>query len=245
MKTYRIILLSVLFSFVASVALAQDLIVKRDAEEIEAKVEEITDTHIKYHKFSNLEGPVYSVAKSEVLMIKYANGEKDVFTAEQPKPSTQVSQTEPAEPIYEGGIMTQRGGRFYVNGERVKGAVALKYATPYPEVKFQIQKARDITIVGDVVGWIGTGTWFVGILTHTDYSLGFGQSMAKAFLNPVSLTGLGLTLVGDLLPRVFAVAPAKKAAAMYNEAVNGEYAHSYLRLSLAPTMGGLGLQLTF
>ena len=56
-----------------------DIIIKRNWEEISAKVIEITPDIIKYKKCSNLNGPIISILKSDVLAIKYHNGEKDVF----------------------------------------------------------------------------------------------------------------------------------------------------------------------
>jgi hypothetical protein len=61
----------------------QDLILKKNGEEIKAKVSEVLDKEIKYRKADNLTGPVYSILKTEVFMIKYENGTKDVFN-EQP-----------------------------------------------------------------------------------------------------------------------------------------------------------------
>ena len=39
---------------------AQDIILKRNAEQIEAVVKEITDTDVKYRKFTHTEGVTYS-----------------------------------------------------------------------------------------------------------------------------------------------------------------------------------------
>lgn len=58
---------------------AQDLIIKKDGTDISAKVLEITTSEIKYNKFENLTGPIYTVLKSDVLMIRYENGTKDIF----------------------------------------------------------------------------------------------------------------------------------------------------------------------
>ncbi len=66
-----------LFSFLG---VGQDLIVLKNGGDIEAKVLEILDTKVKYKKQSNLNGPSYSIAKSEIFMIKYASGDKDVFS---------------------------------------------------------------------------------------------------------------------------------------------------------------------
>lgn len=59
---------------------AQDNIVLRTGEEIKAKVEEVGIGEIKYKRTDNPTGPLYSIRKSEVLLINYQNGTKDVFT---------------------------------------------------------------------------------------------------------------------------------------------------------------------
>ncbi len=61
-------------------AMAQDVIVLKNAEEIQAKVKSIGLNEILYLKWNNLEGPTYTMPISEILFIKYANGQKDTFT---------------------------------------------------------------------------------------------------------------------------------------------------------------------
>jgi len=58
---------------------AQDVILKKNGDEISAKIQEVGVTDIKYKKFENPDGPMYTILKSEVMMIKYQNGTKDVF----------------------------------------------------------------------------------------------------------------------------------------------------------------------
>ena len=56
-----------------------DYILLISGEEISCKVIEIGIYVIKYKKCTNLEGPIYSIKKTDVFMIKYINGEKDVM----------------------------------------------------------------------------------------------------------------------------------------------------------------------
>ncbi|GAA4368108.1 hypothetical protein GCM10023185_40560 [Hymenobacter saemangeumensis] len=76
----RTLLLS-LFLFLLSgfVAQAQDLLTKRNGDELLVKVVEITSSEVKYRRADNLDGPLITVWKSDVFMIRYANGTKDVF----------------------------------------------------------------------------------------------------------------------------------------------------------------------
>ena len=66
--------------FLCSVTLfAQDVIVQNNGNTILSKVIEIGSTEVKYKKFSNLNGPTYTIAKAEILVINYENGEKESF----------------------------------------------------------------------------------------------------------------------------------------------------------------------
>jgi len=67
---------------------AQDVITLKNGEEIQALVQEIGEFHIKYKNFHNLDGPDYILNKSEILIIHYANGTKDIFLKET-KPAVQ------------------------------------------------------------------------------------------------------------------------------------------------------------
>ena len=58
---------------------AQDVITKRNGDEIMARVLEITQNEIKYKKFDNQTGPTFTLSISDIFMIRYENGTKDVF----------------------------------------------------------------------------------------------------------------------------------------------------------------------
>jgi uncharacterized protein (TIGR02145 family) len=59
--------------------IAQDIITKKSGEDIEAIVTEIGLEVVKYKKSSNLEGPSYTISKSDIFRIKYKNGEIEMF----------------------------------------------------------------------------------------------------------------------------------------------------------------------
>jgi hypothetical protein len=67
----------VLLLMISFKGLAQDIIIKNDKTEIKSKVIELTADLIKYRKFTMLDGPIYSIDKSEVFMIVYKNGIKE------------------------------------------------------------------------------------------------------------------------------------------------------------------------
>lgn len=80
MKNMFFILIAV---FASINSFSQDIITLKTGDEIISKVLEVTTDQIKYKKWDNIEGPTYTSLKSEVFMIKYQNGTKDVFKTQE------------------------------------------------------------------------------------------------------------------------------------------------------------------
>lgn len=73
---------------------SQDVILKKNGDEIKVKVIEISKNNIKYKDFSSLNGPTRNIYTSEVFMVKYENGTKEVFKKnESPKVNTVSSKS--------------------------------------------------------------------------------------------------------------------------------------------------------
>jgi len=72
-----------LVAFVAVIAIArvagQDVIYRNDGSEIKAKVVEITTDAIKYRNFDQPSGPIRNILTSDVFMIIYEDGTKEVY----------------------------------------------------------------------------------------------------------------------------------------------------------------------
>lgn len=86
-------------AFSSLVAQAQDVIVFRNGTTQNAKVLEVGTNNVVYRKSENLEGPQYVTDKSEISVIEYANGSRDVM----PYTSNNTMNTAPApqsNPIY-------------------------------------------------------------------------------------------------------------------------------------------------
>ena len=63
---------------------AQDVIVKQNGDEIQCKILEVSKNEVKYKRWTNQDGPSFAEKKSEIFMIKYENGEKEVVAYESP-----------------------------------------------------------------------------------------------------------------------------------------------------------------
>ena len=78
MKTLGILTFMVLFNINTN-GFSQDTLYTKEGNTINGKVTEVTPDQIKYKKASNPDGPSYVINRSEVVLIHYKNGSKDVF----------------------------------------------------------------------------------------------------------------------------------------------------------------------
>lgn len=158
-----------LMLLVSMVVAAQDVIVKKDGSTILSKVVEVSDTQVKYKKFSNLEGPTYIVSISELTSINYQNGEKENFGSSQ----ATVTQTQtPSVPSYENayGPYVQQSGTMS-DTELLEAYKLSKYR------KTNLLKIKRLKITGYVFcGLAIAGAVMTGV-GHEDYYLnGIGET---------------------------------------------------------------------
>jgi hypothetical protein len=111
----------------AGTTLAQDVILKKDNTTVLSKVIEVTGTEIKYKKWSNQDGPTYSINRSEVTSINYQNGDVDKFTDKaatnpvpqqsvEPKPQVQTPIVQPQTESKKAESPYSRGMHYNYNG---------------------------------------------------------------------------------------------------------------------------------
>ena len=58
---------------------SQDIILKKNGESINSKIDEIGIDNIKYHKYNNLSGPTYVISNNDVSKITFENGDIEVL----------------------------------------------------------------------------------------------------------------------------------------------------------------------
>jgi len=73
--TFSIFFLIILITSVCS----QDIIYKIDGTEIKTKIVEITLETIKYKKFNQLEGPIRNISLTDIFLVIYEDGTREVF----------------------------------------------------------------------------------------------------------------------------------------------------------------------
>lgn len=80
----KTLLLTILI-FLSLYVISQDVIFTSNGDEIPSKVVEITNQEIKYKKFEQLDGPLRNINISEVFMIIYQDGSREIFKKRQEK----------------------------------------------------------------------------------------------------------------------------------------------------------------
>ena len=176
----------------AASATAQDIITKTDGTKLDAKVEEITETVIKYRKASNPTGPLYSIPLTSVWTILYENGTTDTFTTPTtavPQSSTSQTATTPqssATPTDE--ELLRMSDKIYSSEQ--SGNVSdidlirmYKSLTPSDELRVKAKKKR-------LIGWIGGG-----VLLAAGISVGIGLYVCDYYIT--SDGDLPLIIIGS------------------------------------------------
>jgi hypothetical protein len=87
MKMKNTILLFAIAIVTISQSFAQDRLFFLNGDEQDVKITEVSSSEVKYKRLDNLEGPSFSTLKSELFMIKYANGDKEMIAAQTAEPA--------------------------------------------------------------------------------------------------------------------------------------------------------------
>lgn len=217
MKKLFILLLFLLSGYTL---FAQDIITKKDGTDIKAKVTEVGQSQITYKKFSNLEGPTYTLNIADILMITYENGEREVYVDNKPNEKSSLPQ----------GVMTYNSwsGKVSIGGTTIENEMLDKYFTPEDLKMFSLGKS--ISLMGGLVGIAGSFPFGWGL----GYMIGGGEP------NPGLLIGGGVAILGGLLVSALGDSQRKKAINNYNSSL----AFSP-KVHFGATSGGLGLALVF
>lgn len=130
---------------------AQDIITTKKGEDIKAKVLEITIQEVKYKKVENPDSPIYTLLKSDILMIRYENGSKDIFN-EETKETAKVERNQ--ETSSKNRISVVEGDHF-LNGEPISGREMKRILFQDPEAK-EIYKSSQRIRTGSTLFAIGS-----------------------------------------------------------------------------------------
>ena len=126
-KLFSVVILTILSGICV---LAQDVITRKNGEDIQAKVLEVGQNEVKYVKSSSPDGPTYIISKADIFQITYKDGTKDVFSDYSQEMGTtalspeQISQLRPNMKYRElKNIYSTKSYKFFKGEERCNPAV--------------------------------------------------------------------------------------------------------------------------
>jgi hypothetical protein len=209
-------------------AKSQDIILKQDGTEIKALVLELTDQVIKYKEYEFQDGPTRNIYISDVFMITYKNGQKEVFGNKSQKQRQNENQyVEERQPqsteenpfgAYYGRSLTENYGYSFegtdVKMNRSQYVKFLEYNSKegydrYKTGKKKIRAGVTFNIIGGVLLLTGVTFMSYGYSTYyyTYYNTRTGQSYYDYdYVNEeLGIAGIVISGVGALMELCFAM----------------------------------------
>lgn len=220
MKT--IFLLLVLFGISTS-TLCQDIIFNKQHEKIEANVIEVTPDLIKYKRFDNPQGPVYTIMKSDVVRIEYKNGTTDEF-------SNRGNRQDLNEPLsYRNGFW----GLVILQGQQKLSSQNIK------ELYKTDKEALSLYNSGKSMNTVGL---VIGIPSSLVFGWELGNVLAGGDVNTAAMILGGTGFVTSIIIGAVGDSKIKKSIQIYNSNNERSVGHS---LNFGLTNIGVGLCFKF
>lgn len=249
-------------TFVCSI-FAEDVIITRDAEKINAIVTEVSETEVKYKKVDNPNGPVFVIATAKIASIMYQNGDVQTFK-EQPAAQTNQVKYYETQPTYDlwgnadygaalgamnannipfipgQTIVPTNTGYGYgdVHMDNNTYAAFLKRTCPDASMVYEAGKVAEVIGVGFCSAAAAIGFWAL-IWMSIDPSL----ETSKSYAIGISVS-VGASLALGVPLWVIGAKNKKRSVEMFNTSCGLEQAPP-VTMSLNASQNGIGLALNF
>lgn len=188
---------------------AQDIIVKRNGDELQCRILEVSKNEVKYKRWTNQDGPAFSEKKSNIFMIKYENGEKDMIAHSSPVSessavSSGMNSVDPNEYIFEEPTpISYTYLKYTTRGRRESGLI--KWGNMLPEEQamdllnhdwLDFKKARKESRVGKILTWVGGSMVVASIPIVSVHISKFDQGKGDELIIPIAgFVGLGIPTI--------------------------------------------------
>ena len=201
---------------------------------------------IKYKKFDNPDGPVYTLKKSEVFMIKYPNGNKDVFNDSPPSspakestvttpPASKPAVTASSAPAANLTPLTARGKTIRRNAKAINDKEITSLLVNHPEAMQEYKSAKSWSGVSEVFSYAT-----IGIGLYTMYK---GSKASRSESEAIAARGLifmGLSFVAQITCSVVAMNKIERTVDLYNAKLGQKTS-----MGLGIQENGIGLGIRF
>lgn len=198
---------------------AQDVLLKKNGDEIKCKVLEVTSSAINYSLPAindSVKGELQSISKSEVFMIRYENGTKDVFNAPPPEPDYAKSAV--IEEVVSDNIKNE-GRKFYYHNRKIgkSRVIGLLRNEKNAEINKLVSKSIVCAVFAPILKFVSIPFGVVGIAV-----LAIGSDPANDVtsdgmaLGAAGVAVLVLGQAGGYTVESFQYKNLKKAVTLYN-----------------------------
>ena len=188
---------------------AQDIIVKRNGDELQCRILEVSKNEVKYKRWVNLDGPAFSEKKSDIFMIKYENGEKDMIAHSSPVSessavSSGMNSVDSYEYIYEEPTpISHTYLKYTTKGKRESGLIKWGNMLPEEQAKSMLnhdwldfKKARKESRAGKKLTWVGGSMVVASISIVPVYISKRVNGYGNELLIPIAgFVGLGIPTI--------------------------------------------------
>ena len=206
---------------------AQDIIIMKNGSEIQAIVQDVGIDDVKYKKFDNPSGPNYTLKKSEIFMIRYENGSKDVFNEIVTEVPTDKQQQSPLTEL------SYSRDNVWQNDVKIKPDQVRAIMSGNSAALEKYNTGRALHVTGQIFAYPGV------------FLLGWnaGTVISGGEINGV-LVGLGLaSSISGIIMLLAGKSQMKTSVNLYNSGLNNN-ATSY-QINFGATQNGIGLCLQF
>ncbi len=262
----KLLTLLLLFVFISAASFAQDIIVTKDKERIQAKILEVSKDEIKYKKFTYQDGPIFAIDIDEVVTVAYENGEVEIYDEENIEKKNEMVQAKAEalrkqEALY--GTFIKEDDVYYLCDRDKTTKMDQKAYIQFiqdncPEAYRSYQKGNKLWkaglgMLGGGLGMtllLGTPLYVVGIskmvnydydhtqYDHTQYNVGVGCGVAGSVFLTVGL----LATAGSIPLLVVGGIKRNNSYEVYNDHCKNP---QYLSFSINAKANGVGLALNF
>jgi hypothetical protein len=214
---------------------AQDIITLKNGEEIEAVVQEVGVDSVKYKK-PDTEVPIYTLLKSEIFMIKYANGDKETFKVEAAQDPRNTVTIAPPDNFTTG----QRWGAWALNQFTIPGLGSYVIMKDWVGGSVML----GLGLAGYIFTIAGATNMVNSTMVTYDYYDGYKETTdSKKIVKGVVMVGIGsLVFLGDFIYTIVRCSTYDKPAPK----VTKGFDPARLNVALLPgTNGGNAVQVSY
>lgn len=238
-----------LLATISCLSFAQDVIITKDKERIQAKILEVSKDEIKYKKFNYQDGPIFSVDIDDVLTVAYENGEVEVYDEEFIEEKNEVIQAKAEalrkqEALY--GTFTKEDEYYYLRDRNKTTRMDQKAYLEFiqdncPEAYKSYKTGNRLWKAG--FGLLGSGLGMTLLMGTPLYVFGILEpDEACCIAGSFFLTIGSLATIGSIPLLVVGGIKRNNSYEVYNDHCKNP---QYLSFSINAKANGIGLALNF